>query len=300
MPWFWQTPSSLSEERTDSTPPTLSSTPRPDLAGDPFRSSASTSSYFNFTTLSSTACLTSLLLGGAFFYSTYLTRIPTLAHLPASLLRHRRRTLLGRVSSVGDADNFRLYHTPGGILAGWGWLRQVPVEKKALTNQTLHVRIAGIDAPELAHFGNPGQPGGREALAWLTQRLEGRSVRVHALRRDQYDRLVGTVAARGDWRIIRSADVGWEMIRAGWATVYEAKRGAEYAGREEDYRAAERLAKKEARGIWGAVRDEVSLFSRIRAVIGLTTRESSTAKVETPRQFKNRMTKMEDRKVKSP
>lgn len=299
MAWFWQTPSPLpEEERPDTTPASLK--PRADLTGERSQSSASTSFHLNFTTLLSTACLTSCLLGGAFFYSTYLTRIPTLAHLPASLLRHPRRTLLGRVVSVGDADNFRLYHTPGGILAGWGWLRQVPAEKKALTNQTLHVRIAGIDAPELAHFGSPGQPGGKEALAWLTQRLDGRSVRVHALRRDQYDRLVGTVAARGGWRVTRSADVGREMIRAGWATVYEAKRGAEYDGREEDYREAERLAKKEAKGIWGGAGEEASVFSRIGAVIGLTDREPSTAKVETPRQFKTRMTKVNDRKTKSP
>jgi len=172
------------------------------------------------------------------------------------------------------------------------------LEKKGLTNQTLHVRIAGIDAPELAHFGNPGQPGGKEALAWLTQRLEGRSVRVHALRRDQYDRLVGTVAARGGWRITRSADVGLDMIRAGWATVYEAKKGAEYDGREEDYRAAERLAKKEAKGIWGGVAEEASFFSRIGALTGWTEREPSTATVETPRQFKTRMTRANDRRTR--
>ena len=296
MPWFWQTPSSLQEGGTDSTPPSL--THGADLAGGQSQLAAGTSSYLNLTTLFSTACLTSLVLGGAYFYSTYLTRIPTIAHLPASLLRHPRRTLLGRVSSVGDADNFRLYHTPGGIPAGWGWLRQVPLEKKGLTNQTLHVRIAGIDAPELAHFGNPGQPGGKEALAWLTQRLEGRSVRVHALRRDQYDRLVGTVAARGGWRITRSADVGLDMIRAGWATVYEAKKGAEYDGREEDYRAAERLAKKEAKGIWGGVAEEASFFSRIGALTGWTEREPSTATVETPRQFKTRMTRANDRRTR--
>jgi endonuclease YncB( thermonuclease family) len=71
--------------------------------------------------------------------------------------------------SVGDADNFRLYHTPG---FGWRWplkFRRVPTLSKGsfvspifswdmcslymdqleLKEQTIHVRIAGVDAPEV-------------------------------------------------------------------------------------------------------------------------------------------------------
>lgn len=71
--------------------------------------------------------------------------------------------------SVGDADNFRLYHTPG-----FGWrlpfkFRSVPTTPKGmlqcgpylrgadyiwteLKDQTLHIRLAGVDAPEAAHL----------------------------------------------------------------------------------------------------------------------------------------------------
>lgn len=41
-----------------------------------------------------------------------------------------KRIMRGKVTSVGDSDNFRFYHTPGGIWAGWGWLRHVPTTKK--------------------------------------------------------------------------------------------------------------------------------------------------------------------------
>lgn len=82
---------------------------------------------------------TVLLTGGILFsihiHRKYLRRIPEVANISPSLFR--RRSLLGRVTSVGDGDNFRLYHTPGGKLAGWDWLRKVPTAKKELRNRTV-------------------------------------------------------------------------------------------------------------------------------------------------------------------
>ena len=51
----------------------------------------------------------------------------------------RKRSLFGQVTSVGDGDNFRMYHTPGGKLAGWGWLpwKKVPTSKKDLKDKTV-------------------------------------------------------------------------------------------------------------------------------------------------------------------
>ena len=63
------------------------------------------------------------------FYRGRLCRIPTAAYLTPNLLKGKT-VLRGKVTSVGDADNFRFYHTPGGIWAGWGWLRRVPTESK--------------------------------------------------------------------------------------------------------------------------------------------------------------------------
>lgn len=128
------------------------------------------------------------------------------------------------------------------------------------------IRLAGVDAPEGAHFGRPGQPFAAEALQWLTSYLLGRRVRARIHRRDQYDRVVATVTVRR-WGGLLRRDVGLEMLRRGLATTYEGKTGAEFGGREAAYRAAEAKAKRKRMGIWGI---EKGMF-------------------ESPREYKNRM-----------
>ncbi|RYP23066.1 hypothetical protein DL765_001321 [Monosporascus sp. GIB2] len=179
-------------------------------------------------------------------YRSYLRRIPGAIHVQPSFFR--KRSLFGRVTSVGDGDNFHLFHTPGGRLAGWDWLRKIPNKKADLKGRTIPVRIAGIDAPEGAHFGRPAQPFATDALAWLSDYILGRRVRAKIYRRDQYDRIVATVYVR---RFLMRRDVGLEMLKRGLATTYEAKYGAEFGGLEEEYKAAEADAKAKKLGIWG-------------------------------------------------
>ena len=206
-------------------------------------------SYQQPQTIVATVILTTLLLGSFRFYKTYLRRIPEAPDIKQTFFR--KRSLFGKVTSVGDGDNFRLYHTPGGLLSGWHWLpgRTVPKDKKHLKNQTIHVRIAGVDAPELAHFGRPSQPFAQEALDWLTAYVNGRRVRAYVYRPDQYSRAVATVYVR---KGLLRRDVGLQMIRAGFATVYEAKSGAEFGdeGTEQKYRKAEWWAKTKRLGMW--------------------------------------------------
>ena len=110
------------------------------------------------------------------------------------------------------------------------------------------MRIAGVDAPEGAHFGKPAQPGAKEALDWLTSYVLSRRVRVYVYRKDQYDRAVASVYVR---KGVLRRDVGLQMLRGGLATVYEAKTGAEFGALEHKYRRAERWAKLRRVGIWG-------------------------------------------------
>jgi len=88
-------------------------------------------------TIVATAVLTTACLGLFKFYRSYLRRIPQATNITPGFLR--RRSLVGKVTSVGDGDNFRFYHTPGGRLAGWGWLpgRRVPTDKKELKDKTV-------------------------------------------------------------------------------------------------------------------------------------------------------------------
>ncbi|KAF8424589.1 hypothetical protein EV426DRAFT_598560 [Tirmania nivea] len=187
-------------------------------------------------------------LGLIYVYRAYVRRIPESSQIYPSFFR--KRSLFGQVTSVGDGDNFRLYHTPGGRLLGWGWFpgRKVPTDPKELRQRTVHIRIAGIDAPELGHWGNPAQPHSSESLEWLRTYILGKRVRVYIYRRDQYERIVCSAKIwKGLWR----RDLGLEMLKAGVAAVYEAKTGAEFGDMELKYRLAEAKAKIQRKGMWG-------------------------------------------------
>ncbi|KFH48123.1 endonuclease-like protein [Hapsidospora chrysogenum ATCC 11550] len=190
-------------------------------------------------------------LGALQLYANYLRRIPGAAFVRPSFFRSR--SIFGRVTRVGDGDNFHLFHTPGGRAVGWGWLRRVPANRKDLKDRTIAIRIAGIDAPECAHFGRPAQPFSAEALQWLRDYILHRNVRAYVYKRDHYDRIVATVYVR---RFLLRKDVGLEMLKRGLATTYEAKSGAEYGGMKTMYEKAEAKAKKKRRGIWSGKASE--------------------------------------------
>jgi endonuclease YncB( thermonuclease family) len=84
-------------------------------------------------------------------------------------------------------------------------------------------------------------------LEWLKAYLLNRRVRAYIYKRDQYERVVATVWVR---KFLFRRDVGKEMLRAGLATVYEAKMGAEFGEFEENYRQTEERAKRKKRGMW--------------------------------------------------
>lgn len=218
--------------------------------------------------------VTLTVLGSLHFYRSYLRRIPGTDYIKPGYFRSR--SLFGRVTSVGDGDNFHLFHTPGGRLAGWDWARRVPSDRKALKGKTIPVRIAGVDAPECSHFGRPAQPYSAEALAWLQEYILNRRVRAYIYRRDQYDRVVATVFIRRGL-IPFKRDVGLEMLKRGLATTYEAKSGVEFGGLEEEYKAAEEKAKRWGVGMWA----------------GKTAGES-------PREYKNRHAEKERAAGKGP
>jgi hypothetical protein len=81
------------------------------------------------------AAAAALTLGLLTFYQSYLRRFPGPGHIAPNFFR--RRSLFGKVTSVGDGDGFHMFHTPGGRLAGWGWLRRVPKDRKELKGRTV-------------------------------------------------------------------------------------------------------------------------------------------------------------------
>ncbi|KAL7752449.1 putative endonuclease lcl3 [Sorochytrium milnesiophthora] len=91
--------------------------------------------------------------------NTLFKRFPTAKHITPDDLRKTPLRLRGIVTSVGDSDGFRFYHVPT--------MRSLlSLPKKLTSADTISVRLAGVDCPEAAHFGNPAQPYSYEAYAF--------------------------------------------------------------------------------------------------------------------------------------
>lgn len=187
-------------------------------------------------------------------YSRFFRRIRTYLDLNHDIL-DGQRTLYGKVTRVGDGDNFRFFHTPGGVFAGWGWLRKVPTKPLELKDETLMIRLCGVDAPENAHFGKPAQPYSKEALLWLKNYLINRYVTITPYSIDQYKRVVARAQV---WKWTGKKDVSAEMLRHGLGLVYEGKYGAEFGDNEAWYRKLEAKAKKKKKGLWSLGRKLVT------------------------------------------
>jgi micrococcal nuclease len=92
--------------------------------------------------------------------------------------------LKGRVVKVTDGDTIRIQHIP----TLFGSFK--PIEKGVkLSETTIVIRLAAVDCPETAKFGQSGQEGGKEATDFLTSFVEGKDVSVQVLGKDQYGAL---------------------------------------------------------------------------------------------------------------
>lgn len=134
MPWgLWSSSSSSSPDSPTKTPP-----PPPKTKPVSWENSLNKTDWQHYAEPRNwvpTLLVTTAVVGLLQFYRSYLRRIPGTGHIQPGFFR--RRSLLGKVTSVGDGDNFHLFHTPGGRLAGWGWLRKVPEGKKEVRGRTV-------------------------------------------------------------------------------------------------------------------------------------------------------------------
>lgn len=103
---------------------------------------------------------------------------------------------------------------------------------------------------QAAHFGKPAQMFANEAMAWMKNQVESKTVYCNLISRDQYSRIVGLLAFLGlfIYQFIHiqvaivmtpkpflpsfltprfGRNISIEMLRAGWATTYE-QSGAVY------------------------------------------------------------------------
>mmetsp|Transcript_31404 Transcript_31404/g.70588 ORF Transcript_31404/g.70588 Transcript_31404/m.70588 type:complete len:157 (-) Transcript_31404:237-707(-) len=136
-----------------------------------------------------------------------------------------------------------MQHTPS-----WGLLAP-PVDKTLkLSESTLAVRLAAVECPETAKFGNAGMEGGKEATKLMQSLVEGQQVSVQLLSKDQYARVVG-MAHVGRWPFRKN--LSEEVLRAGWATIYR-QGGAEYGGQLARFERIEEEAKGAKVGLWAS------------------------------------------------
>lgn len=126
---------------------------KPDLSAwvEKLKSTDWPSTFTDPRTLGSSIVLTASTVAALRLYKSYLRRIPSVNHIKPDSFR--RRSLFGQVTSVGDADNFRLFHTPGGRIAGWGWLpwKTVPTKKEQLANNTVSDNILASGTGDRFH-----------------------------------------------------------------------------------------------------------------------------------------------------
>jgi micrococcal nuclease len=127
------------------------------------------------------------------------------------------RTIEGRVTHVTDGDTI--------------WVRPVDA------GTALHVRLQGIDAPEIC------QAAGKQSRDALAARLLHQNVEIDVQAQDSYARTLARVSYQG-------RDVGAWLVAQGWAWSSTFRRRAGPYGQEE------RAARAERRGLWAHVEPE--------------------------------------------
>lgn len=199
-------------------------------------------------------------------------RFRTTDDIPMSFVRRQGR-LHGVVIAVRDGDNVRIQHTPFLHRVIPHLRYRARRSAKLLSESTVNIRLAGVDAPECVHGGRPGQPYGKQARTWLQKFATGRYVhcRLHSV--DQYRRVIATVYVKHRNPFLSrfglgSKNVGLELVRAGFATVYTGG-GAQYGGTRAlgRYVQAEALARKSKIGMWAKGEESVVLPSEFKRLI---------------------------------
>lgn len=144
-----------------------------------------------------------------------------------------QKSVYGLVERVIDGDTIRVRHLPLFSWRLWG-KQPVPLAQRGISQETLSIRLYGIDCPELAKRGQKAQSGSAEAKQFVKELIEHCVVRITFLRRDQYNRAVAAVELLPRWgacfRWIPSLgrrDLTVILAKEGLAELYTSG-GAEY------------------------------------------------------------------------
>lgn len=201
------------------------------------------------------AGLASGVAAAAFFLSNNSPVFETATDIPSKYISENRE-ISGKIVKITDGDTMRLRHTPSRLFGSAADF------KGPLSEHTIVIRIAGVDTPETAKFGNAGQAFANEAKEFATQKLLRKNVKVKLLSRDQYGRIVGAIkySERNMIGLQSTKDISEELLSEGLAVVYR-QGGAKYDGGVQKYNRLEEAAINARKGVWRNGRSKADLPS---------------------------------------
>jgi endonuclease YncB( thermonuclease family) len=158
-------------------------------------------------------------------------KLETVGMIPKAYFEENR-SIYGFVERILDGDTVRMSHVPG-----FSFTQNVPepLQKRGIAEDTLLIRLYGIDCPEIAKNKKQAtQPFGDEAKQFTSDLIYHQMVKVTFLSRDRYGRAIAMVETLPSAGVLLSGlpglgpkDLSIELARQGLAELYEGG-GAEY------------------------------------------------------------------------
>ena len=152
-------------------------------------------------------------------------QLETVGMVPKAYFEENR-SIYGFTERILDGDTIRVRHVPG-----YSFTNQTPepLAKRGITDDTLLIRIYGVDCPEIAKNKNQAtQPFGEEAKQFTSDLVYHQMVKVTFLRRDRYGRAIAVVETlpAGGYLLsglpgLGTRDLTLELAREGLAELYE-------------------------------------------------------------------------------
>jgi micrococcal nuclease len=129
-----------------------------------------------------------------------------------------------------------------------------------LSENTISIRIAAVDTPEIGKFGKVDQAYSQEAKDFASSSLLGKKVGIKLLAKDRYGRALGLVKYK-DNKILPGfmssrKDISEELLEKGLAAVYR-QGGAQYDGPVARWNDIESRAQKRKKGMWKGAKVEL-------------------------------------------
>jgi endonuclease YncB( thermonuclease family) len=168
-----------------------------------------------------------------------------------------QQVLYAFTERVIDGDTIRVRHIPNYMLRNY-LLRYFynhkqalsPLNQRGIAQETLSIRLYGIDCPEMAKKKTQiTQPFAEKAKEFTTQLCLHCVVKITLLRKDQYNRAVAVVQVLPSGWFRRPTDVSMALAQAGLAELYTGG-GAEYGDQLPALQASIEQAQRKRLGIW--------------------------------------------------